>query len=253
MEPNPIYRSQPRASVPNYSHSSFNASDLANYVGTLTEKGSSFSSIVNAYPTTATIAATGAYYGSVYSPTQNRIYFVPAAQGITGVVSWHFIDCNTGAIVAYDRPANGIVGGESYVGGAFSPIQNRIYFAPNSQGAPANAFWHYIDCNTSGTTSANIATPVSYAHGVTTVDGAYAGGVYSPTQNRIYFVPFSQAPQTNWHYVDCNTGTIMAYAHGLATPPVNQAYAGGVYSPTQNRIYFSPYEQSASANALYRL
>jgi len=41
----------------------------------------------------------------------------------------------------------------------------------------------------------------AYAHGATAVNYAYAGGVYSPTQNRIYLVPLVQADQTNWHYI----------------------------------------------------
>ena len=41
----------------------------------------------------------------------------------------------------------------------------------------------------------------TYAHGVTAVDNGYEGGVYSPTQNRIYLVPYSQANEANWHYI----------------------------------------------------
>jgi len=41
----------------------------------------------------------------------------------------------------------------------------------------------------------------TYAHGITAVASAYVGGVYSPTQNRIYLVPLAQANQTNWHYI----------------------------------------------------
>jgi len=40
-----------------------------------------------------------------------------------------------------------------------------------------------------------------FAHGITAVANAYRGGVYSPTQNRIYLVPYAQAPETNWHYI----------------------------------------------------
>ena len=40
-----------------------------------------------------------------------------------------------------------------------------------------------------------------FAHGVTAVANAYRGGVYSPTQNRIYLVPYAQSNQTNWHYI----------------------------------------------------
>lgn len=27
-------------------------------------------------------------------------------------------------------------------------------------------------------------------------------GVYSPTQNRIYLAPYSQAQENEWHYID---------------------------------------------------
>ena len=42
---------------------------------------------------------------------------------------------------------------------------------------------------------------ISY-EGITAVNYAYSGGVYSPTQNRIYLVPFGQATQDTWHYLD---------------------------------------------------
>ena len=83
----------------------------------------------------------------------------------------------------------------------------------------------------------------SYTTGVSAVVGAYSGGVYSPTQNRIYFVPYGQAIQSQWHYVDCNTGNIVAYTTGVSA--VGGAYGGGVYSPTQNRIYFVPRSQDS--------
>jgi hypothetical protein len=90
---------------------------------------------------------------------------------------------------------------------------------------------------------------VAYAHGATAVTGAYAGGVYSPTQNRIYLVPRDQASQTNWHYIDCATGNVVAYAHGITA--VAGAYIGGAYSPIQNRIYFVPFAQANQTNWHY--
>ena len=87
-----------------------------------------------------------------------------------------------------------------------------------------------------------VGSVVAYTHGATAVVNAYIGGVYSPTQNRIYFVPLAQSNQSVWHYLDCATGSVVAYTHG-ATAVVN-AYVGGVYSPTQNRIYFVPYAQA---------
>ena len=87
-----------------------------------------------------------------------------------------------------------------------------------------------------------VGSVVAYTHGATAVADAYVGGVYSPTQNRIYFVPWAQANQSVWHYLDCATGSVVAYTHGATA--VADAYNGGVYSPTQNRIYFVPTAQA---------
>jgi len=89
----------------------------------------------------------------------------------------------------------------------------------------------------------------TYAHGITAVNDAYYGGVYSPTQNRIYLVPREQADESNWHYIDCSDGSVHAYAHGVTA--VDVAYVGGVYSPTQNRIYLVPRGQSDESNWHY--
>ena len=185
----------------------------------------------------------GAYQGGAYSPSNNRIYFVPYGQaGQTGD-NWHYIDCNTGLVVEYihtlglNRPVDG-----AYLGGVFSPSNNRIYFVPFYQANENGDNWHYIDCNT--------GLVVEYIHTLgpnRPVDGAYQGGVYSPSNNRIYFVPYGQAGQTgdNWHYIDCNTGLVVEYIHTLGlNRPVDGAYLGGVYSPSNNRVFFVPYGQA---------
>lgn len=171
-----------------------------------------------------------AYIGGVYSPLQNRIYFIPRYQGPQ--TNWHYIDCALGTVVAYAHGAT--VSANGYFGGAYSPTQNRIYMAPYGQGNPANDDWHYIDCD-DGTVHA-------YTHGVTTVASAYIGATYSPTQNRIYFIPRYQSAQDDWHYIDCDDGTVHAYTHGATVG--STAYSGGEYSPTQNRIYLIPYSQA---------
>lgn len=79
-----------------------------------------------------------------------------------------------------------------------------------------------------------------YTHGATATTSAYAGGVYDPVKNRIYFVPYNQAPQANWHYIDCDTGVVTAYAHGVGALP-SGAFLGGIYSPNQRRIYLTPH------------
>ena len=253
MALNPIYQARPRVAVPSYSRSNYSQSEMTNYLQTLTEQGSNFSS-VNSYTNGATIT-TDAYFGGVYSPTQNRIYFVPNNQAATANVSWHYIDCNTGTVVAYANPGNTTPGTTAataaYSGGVYSPTQNRIYFVPREQANTTFTLWHYIDCNVdSGATMVGTyASP-----GVGTVSGAYIGGVYSPTQNRIYFVPFAQGlpnsgTTTNWQYIDCNNGTVGTYLN--PNNAVSSAYNGASYSPTQNRIYFIPNVQGASTNPLW--
>jgi hypothetical protein len=173
----------------------------------------------------------------VYSPTQNRIYLVPYVQAPESL--WHYIDCNTDLVVDYAHDLITAPVNAAYIGGVYSPTQNRIYLIPATQAA--ESLWHYIDCNT--------GLVEEYAHNLITapLSTAYYGGVYSPTQNRIYLVPFVQAPQSLWHYIDCNTDLVVEYAHNLITAPVNYAYYGGVYSPTQNRIYLVPSNQANAA------
>lgn len=205
----------------------------AEYIKALASGGSP--TAVTAYLNGATVVDFG-YTGSVYSPFQKRIYFVPSDQA--ALPNWHYVDCLTGAIVAYAHGASGLVTPTAYDGGVYSPTQNRIYFVPSAQATAPT--WHYIDCAT--------GTVVAYAHGATgLVSNAYSKGVYSPSQNRIYFVPGVQAPQPIWHYVDCATGAIVAYANNVSGLTggafFGGAYGGGAYSPSQNRIYFCPYVQ----------
>jgi hypothetical protein len=62
-------------------------------------------------------------------------------------------------------------------------------------------------------------------------------------------VPNYQADESgkNWHYVDCASGTVVEYIHTLTTLPVDEAYGGGVYSPTNDRIYFAPRMQAGES------
>jgi len=171
-----------------------------------------------------------AYFGGVYSPTQNRIYMIPF--GISNVADWHYIDCSNGNVVAYTHGFGTALSFTAYTFGVYSPTQNRIYMNPN--GISNVADWHYIDCS-----NGNV---VAYTHGFGTAlpSSVYFSGVYSPTQNRIYMIPYGISNQANWHYIDCDNGNVVAYTHGFGTTLSFTAYLGGVYSPTQNRIYMIP-------------
>ena len=165
------------------------------------------------------------YRGAVYSPSQDRMYFVPATLDPVGEPGpWHYVNCQTNQLVPY-LPANQMLSGHSYWGGAYSPTQNRIYLAPYSGTVST---WHYIDCASD--------TAVAFAHGQTMQSGAYRGAVYEPVNNRIYFVPYGNSDGATWHYVNCVNGAIVAYSH-LTTAGSN-AYMGGVYR--DGKIYFIP-------------
>jgi hypothetical protein len=85
---------------------------------------------------------------------------------------------------------------------------------------------------------------VAYVHGATAVANAYAGAVYSPTQNHIYLVPYDQGTVATWHYIDCSNGSVVSYtlrSYQVAQDP--ESYIGGSYSPTNNKIYLGAYAE----------
>lgn len=238
------------------------------------------------YNPNVTINTAQAYSGACYAPTLNRIYFIPFKIGNVSLSSsWHYIDCNNGAIVPYAHGLSNFTA-SLYDGGVYSPVNDRIYFSPN--GMEASATWHYIDCSTGTVVAYNpganvdgyhhgcyvptldkiyftgrntfsttwhylncqTSTAVAYSAPTTNSNVPYFGAVYSPIQNRVYFVPWSQSFSATWHYLDCATETFVSYVHG-ASNLTFQAYQGGVYSPTHNRIYFVPDRQSSNATWHY--
>ena len=180
------------------------------------------------------------YIGSVYSPSNDRIYFTPglAYWNQPGNTAWEYLNCKTGKMVTY----TGDYGDVAYWGGAYDPVKDRIYFAPVGPVAGKNLTC--LQCKT-GKTLAYQAAPVSM------VDNPYAGAAYSPTQQRIYFAPSSQATATQWHYVDCTSGSLVAYSHGVGSSMTANAYRGAVHSPSQNRIYFVPADQASASQWHY--
>ena len=41
----------------------------------------------------------------------------------------------------------------------------------------------------------------AYTHGITAVNDGYNGGTYDPIRDRIYFTPYEQADEADWHYL----------------------------------------------------
>jgi hypothetical protein len=150
----------------------------------------------------------------VYSPTNNRIYFVPYWQAVEAGKNWNYVDCDSGNVLEYIHTLTTLPVSGAYIGGVYSPTNNRIYFVPYWQADEAGKNWHYVDCD-----SGNI---IEYIHTLTTlpVNYAYSGGMYSPTNNRIYFVPSGQADEAgkNWLYVSDTSGEYYPpalFANGL--------------------------------------
>jgi hypothetical protein len=232
--------------IPSMTMKGYNYNSLKNYLEDISSINVNSETSVIAYLNGATdVTGASPYSGSIYSPSQNYIYFSPRDQGAQD--NWHYIDCDTGSVVAYTNIFSTTIVNSAYHGGAYSPTQNYIYFSPRDQGPQDD--WHYIDCDT--------GSVVAYdnIYSTTLVSGAYSGGVYSPVHNRIYFVPYGQSSETTWHYVNCDTGAVVAYTNGAtATATATDiafAYGGGSYSPVQNRIYFTPYKQSSETTWHY--
>ena len=226
------------------------------------------------------------YTGAVYAATLNRIYLVPCFTSVDldvpGLTFWHYIDCVTGLVVAYEHGVDlnefnipSTVNIYGYMGGCYSPVQNRIYLMPTTQFTASQ--WHYIDCNDGRVVSyepgLNLDELALYSRAYGEDDPNehaqpwYWGGTYSPTQDRIYLTPFKQAENltklmllpevahhaVKWHYIDCATNTLGSYDHNLPwtghTPPEwsdpeepprgwGTLYMNAIFSPMQNRIYF---------------
>lgn len=242
---------------------------LANYANTFSESESK----LEPYLVAPVTSDTQPYAGSVYSPFENRVYFVPYNQ--SGEL--HYINCADSSVSSI--PISGLVPG-AYIGGAYSPTLNRIYFAPYNQSGTL----HYVDCNTgsistytcntlsvkyigavfsprqdriyfiassSATTwiyidCANGGNATAFTHAVSYSTQSFAGGVYSPTNNRIYLVPYALSP--NWYYIDCTANTLSSFVSSASI--VQGAYMGGVYVPDNDSIYFVPYMQRTTLHIL---
>lgn len=182
-----------------------------------------------------------AYKGGVYDPLSKRIYLVPYEQGNQS--NWHYIDCMTGDVIAYAHGAVSV--SYAYDGGVYDPEKKRVYFAPAQQADETN--WHYIEGNPEiSETSHAVGDVVSYPAGSGAVANAYSGAAFDPINLRVYFAPSAQAPQSTWHYIDCDTTelepVVVGYNPGVA--PVLNAYAGAIYDSHNERIWFVPCGQA---------
>jgi len=185
----------------------------------------------------ASSLSANAYSGAVHDPIKDRIYFIPDGQSANS--TWHYLDCSDGTIHGYTHGATVVQSG--YYGACYESDQDRIYLVPLRMGPHSN--WHYIDC-----TTGNV---VAYAHGtgITTIR-SYAGTAsFDSVNHKIYFAPYDQGPQTQWHYINTLTGAIVPYTHGATV--INQPYWGTVFDSNNNRTYFVPSKQAPESTWHY--
>ncbi len=225
--------------IPRNDFANFSLTGLQKYIDTIAYCNNPYGAPWRNTPPTLPDIADG-YQGGVVAGNK-YLYYVPYAQCYYTI--WHYMDPENQQIHSYWATSDGQDPGTlvnpygadaGYWGGAYDPIHGYIYFAPYNVGST----WQYVDTNTGF---------VNTLSGFSLVADAYRGAVYSPKQNRIYFAPYGQAVQSTWHYINCSTGAVVAYAHGMAGLS-SGAYQAGCYSPDQNRIYFAPANQ-AWANA----
>jgi hypothetical protein len=177
---------------------------------------------------------TYAYFNAVYSPTQKRIYFMPASQSIQPL--WHYIDCSTSDVIAY---AHGQVISGNW-DGVYNPILNRIHLFPYQ----SESVWFDLDCET------GLISPVHHGRDLSefVASSSYWGSVYNARNHRIYLMPRNQTHQPLWHFINAETGQLEAYAHGRDDSEFhvsNFPYTGGVFSPLDNQIFLVPERQSS--------
>ena len=221
--------SQPDSSLVGYA-----ADELSNYINTIANGNQNSSCSLNPYRNGYTVR-TQAYKGAIYSPNQNRVYFIPSQ--IIQDTKWHCVELGDGSIIEYSHGLTPLLNAGGMEGAVYCPLKDRIYLCPMS--TYYTTYYYYLDCKTN--------TWVETAHGLTSMNvgtSIYVGGCYSPTEQRIYFAPaYSFSTASKWHYIDCTTGVLTEYTHG-ATGVVFDAYAGVCYDPNNDRIYFTPYFQS---------
>ena len=174
--------------------------------------------------------AANRYSGAAWHNGVNRIYFGPANAG----ANWHYIN-GAGNAVAYTGGT--ITGGgvNAYWGAVYHPITDELYFIPfNMSNQPT---WHKID------SSGNLAT---YPNpGVTTVDAFYSG-TYDPYNERIWMTPFDGGTTDDFWFID-NTGTWQSYTPNHRPTDNTDAYCGGAYAPTVNKIFWCPYSEARNS------
>ena len=163
------------------------------------------------------------------------IYFVPNGQATQG--TWHYIDCNDGAVIGYGHGTTSAAS-SAYFGGTFSPSQNsKNLETPLARNPPLS-----LSC------SLTVKLLSFFERALTSADRPIRAHrlAHSPVLHcgrprslaGIYFAPFGQATESTWHYIDCDNGTVIQYEHGSTLSSFG--YTDAMYSPTENSKDLEP-------------
>lgn len=186
--------------------------------------------VLSSYMSGYTAPYGSAYSGGVYSPKQDKLWFIPHQNSVSPV--WHYLDCRTQKVVAYTHGTSGLHNTyAAYANGSWDPDTDRIYMHPVAQ----TTTLHYIDCASGGVVAYKgfSGLPVRYAN---------AGGAYDPINRRIWLPPAVGSTGTHWPYIDTKTATTGWYPHGTTGLAGNASdnYVGAVYSPASRKVFFTP-------------
>jgi hypothetical protein len=196
------------------------------------------------------------YYGGVYDPLNQKIIFVPSAQGSRPKL--HRYNCSNQSLEVYDNPFHSTSNpteeqmlSSAYRGGVYDPFNQKIIFVP-ARNAPETT-WHRYDC-----ASETIEAYTNPFHLNSFPEekrisqhATYVSGVYDPINSQIIFVPSNQQPgRPIWHRYNCLTQTVEAYNnpfHSTSLPLENRffSYLGAVHDPLNNQVVFIPYGQAS--------
>jgi hypothetical protein len=174
------------------------------------------------------------------------LYLIPFRQ--QNETNLHYINTNTNTVHSYKNLSSFV---NPYIppalpavlprfrGGVLNGDGTKIYLVPSLQAGEDT--WYYIDVTSNKLVSfPNNSTPKP-VFGET----SYNGGVLTP-DNKIYLIPAAQANNANWHYINLEDNSVVAYTNDSTTVPVNNAYFAGV-ATDDGRIYLVPNEQTDQA------
>lgn len=186
---------------------------------------------------------TSSYDDGVMTPS-GLLYLIPSRQ--QNETNLHFINTNNNIVYSYPNlplfvnpyTPPPVPYFARFRGGVLNGEGTKIYLVPSIHAS--QPVWYYIDLQSNTFVPyANNSVPMPLA------GTAYNGGVLTP-DNKIYLIPSAAANDANWHYIDLENNSVVAYANDATTIPLVDAYFSGV-ATDDGRIYMIPNQQTAEA------